>query len=66
MITYDAVVRSKLIYGMEGAQINESVENKIDAFQIKGLRQIMKMESTYAQLLLGKTKATQTNKHLRK
>ena len=49
LIVYDAVIRTKLIYGMASAQINDAVKNKIDAFQIKGLRQILKMESTYAQ-----------------
>ena len=63
LIVYDAVVRTKLIYGMESAQINDAVKNKIDAFQMKGLRQILKMESTYAQKILGVEKQTQTNKY---
>ena len=35
VITYDVAIRSELIYGTEGAQINESAKNKIDAFQVK-------------------------------
>ena len=65
LIVYDAVVRTKLIYGMESAQINDAVKNKIDAFQIKGLRQILKMESTYAQKILG-VERTNTNKQILK
>ena len=46
---YDAVVRSKLIYGLESVQVNDSLKAKIDAFQLKGLRQILKMQTTYVQ-----------------
>ena len=35
------------IYGLESVQINDSLKNKIDAFQLKGLRQILKLQTTY-------------------
>eukprot|EP00959_Pyramimonas_sp_CCMP1952_P362387 7589644-Pyramimonas_sp.AAC.1 len=44
---YDAVVRSKLIYGLESVQVNVALKKKIDAFQLKGLRQILKLQTTY-------------------
>jgi hypothetical protein len=44
---FDAVIRSKLIYGLESVQVNDSLKSKLDAFQHKGLRQILKMQSTY-------------------
>ena len=44
---YDAVVRAKLIYGLETVQVNDSLKQKIDAFQLKGLRQILKMQTTF-------------------
>ena len=44
---YSAVVRSKLMYGLETAMLNKSVLNRLDAFQMKGLRKIMKMQHTY-------------------
>ena len=44
---YDAVVRAKLIYGLESVQLNQSLKQKIDTFQLKGLRQILKMQTTY-------------------
>ena len=44
---YDAVIRSKLMYGLESAQVNDSLKYKMDAFKLKGLRQISKVSSTY-------------------
>ena len=38
LIVYDAVVRAKLVYGLESAQLNDDVKAHIDAFQRKGLR----------------------------
>jgi len=44
---YDAVVRTKLMYGLETLQLNESIKKKLDAFQLRGLRQILKLPTTY-------------------
>ena len=44
---YDAVIRTKLVYGLESVQLNDSLKSRIDAFQLKGLRQILKMRTTY-------------------
>ena len=44
---YDAVIRSKLIYGLESVQINDSLKRKLDAFQLKGIRQILQLKTTY-------------------
>ena len=44
---YDAVIRAKLMYGLESVQINDSLKKKINAFQFKGLRQILKISTTY-------------------
>ena len=44
---YSAVIRSKLMYGLETAMMNKSVLSRLDAFQMKGLRKIMKMQHTY-------------------
>ena len=48
---YDAVIRTKLVYGLESVQVNDSLKTKIDAFQLKGLRQILKMQTTYVNRL---------------
>ena len=44
---YDAVIRTKLVYGLESVQVNDSLKQKIDAFQLKGLRQILRIQTTY-------------------
>ena len=44
---YNAVVVSKLIYGLETLQFNNSTFNKINTFQMKGLRKIMNIPPTF-------------------
>ena len=41
LLIFDAVIKSKLLYGMETVQLTEALRNKIDAFQMKGLRKIL-------------------------
>ena len=43
----DAVIRSKLVYGLETAQLNDSHLSKLDVFQLKGLRKILRMQTTF-------------------
>ena len=43
----DAVLKSKLLYGLETAQLNPSDIQKLDTFQLKGLRKILKITTTY-------------------
>ena len=40
---YDAVIRSKLVYGLESLQLTKAWQNRINAFQLKGLRKILKL-----------------------
>ena len=54
---YDAVVRTKLVYGLESVQVNDSLKQKIDAFHLKGLRQILGIQTTYVD-------RTNTNEHV--
>ena len=44
---YDAVIRSKVIYGLESAELTEGDLKILDVFHLKGLRKIMKMKTTY-------------------
>ena len=44
---YDAVIRTKLIYGLESVQLNDSLKSQINAFQLKELRQILKLHTTF-------------------
>ena len=36
LIIYDAIVRSKLLYGLETLQLTDAISKKLDAFQLKG------------------------------
>jgi len=47
LIIYDAIIRSKLLYGLETIHLTEGMQKKLNAFQIRGLRQILKMEHTH-------------------
>ena len=44
---FDAVIKSKLLYGLESAQLNQGTIDKLDVFQLKGLRKILRMDTTY-------------------
>ena len=41
LLAYDAIIKSKLLYGLETAQVSKAELNRIDAFQIRGIRQIL-------------------------
>ena len=47
ILVYDAVVRAKLVYGLESAVMNESVKHKLDVFQLRGLRKILHIHTTF-------------------
>ena len=47
LYTADAVPRSKLLYGLESAQLIPSVLKRLEVFQLKVLRKILKIETTY-------------------
>ena len=44
---YNAVIKSKLLYGLEPLQLRESLKKNLDTLQLKGLREILKMKTTY-------------------
>ena len=47
LIIYDAIVRRKLLYGLETVQLTQGILKKLDVFQLKGLRKILGMTTTY-------------------
>ena len=47
----DAVIRAKLLYGMESAQLTPSHQRRIEVFQLKGFRKTLKMQTTYVDRL---------------
>jgi len=44
---YHAVIRAKLMYGLESAQFNNTTKMKLDVFYLKGLRHICKIQTTW-------------------
>ena len=44
---FNAVIRSKLLYGLESAQLNQNLLNRLNTIQLKGLRQILHITTTY-------------------
>ena len=47
---WNAVVRAKLAYGIESLELIPSLRQKLDSFQLKGLRKIMNLKTTYGQI----------------
>ena len=47
LIVFDAIIRSKLLYGLETIHLTQSLAKKLDAFQYRGLRKIMGMSPTF-------------------
>ena len=44
---YNAVIISKLLYGLESLELIDSLKTRLNAFQIRGLRHILKIEHAY-------------------
>jgi hypothetical protein len=44
---FDAVIRSKLVYGLESLELTAGNMSHLNAFQLKGLRRIFKIQTTY-------------------
>ena len=40
------IIRAKLLYGLESAALNQTTLNKLDTFQLKGLRRILQLKTT--------------------
>ena len=41
------IIRSKLLYGLESAPMNEYTKKELDTFQLKGLRKILGIKTTF-------------------
>ena len=44
---FNAIIRSKLMYGHETMVMNTIQLKKLDVYQLKGLRTILKLHTTY-------------------
>ena len=47
LIIYDAIIRSKLLYGLETIHLTQALSKKLDAFQMRGIRRILNRRSTF-------------------
>ena len=47
LTVYHAILRSKLLYSLDSLQVNDNLITKINAFHLKGIRQIMRIKTTY-------------------
>ena len=45
--TADAILRAKLLYGLESAQLIPSVAKRMETLQLKVLRKILRLNTTY-------------------
>ena len=44
---FNSILRSKVLYGIESANLPDAIQNKLNVFQLKGLRKILGMKTTY-------------------
>ena len=51
ILVSDAVIRSKLLYGLETVALNDAIKNKTNAFQLKFLRKILQIPTTFVNRL---------------
>ena len=47
ILIYDALVSSKLLYGLHTLPLNDNLLNRIDAFHLSGLRRILGLKTTF-------------------
>eukprot|EP00959_Pyramimonas_sp_CCMP1952_P333556 6985006-Pyramimonas_sp.AAC.1 len=57
---FSAVCRSKLLYGLETTQLTPGQTQRLDGFQLKGLRKILGIPTTFGQMAQGQDR-TNTN-----
>ena len=66
MLMFNAIIRAKLIYGLETIAMNPRVQNTLDTFQLKCLRKILKIPTTYIDRQFSNDCVRlQINKHLK-
>lgn len=47
IMVHNAVIKSKLLYSLKSAQLTEATRKRLDVFQLKGLRKILGVDTTY-------------------
>ena len=49
LLVYNAVITSKVLYGLETLEPTESASRLLNTFQLRGLRKILRLHTTYIQ-----------------
>ena len=44
---YDAIIKNKLLYGLETVHVTQVMQKKVNAFRLRSLRKILGMDTTY-------------------
>ena len=47
LTVFDAVIRAKLVYGLDVMYLPQVIINRLNVLQLKGLRKILKLDTTY-------------------
>lgn len=47
LLVWNAVIRSKLLYGLIGSWITEATRRFLQTFQLRGLRRILQLPTTF-------------------
>ena len=47
IIVFNAIIRTKLMYGLDSVQINDSLNKYLDTFQLKAYKNILGLKHTY-------------------
>ena len=51
---YNSVIRSKLMYGLESAQLNPAELKQLDVIHLKGLRKILGLQTTWGRKIMNR------------
>ena len=49
LLVHDAVIRSKLVYGLDSIELTQSVLSRLNALQLKGIRRILQMKTIFVE-----------------
>ncbi len=60
LTTFDAVIRAKFVYGLEVVHLPQNLMNKLNALQLKGLRKILHMDTTFVNRASSNIKVCET------
>ena len=44
------IINSKILYGLASANLTQGMQDELDKFQRRGLRQILKIDTTWGQI----------------